>query len=44
LKNFDVNLDWLDFDKSKSDVNINEKEYDENINTNYECPRCGYKW
>ena len=20
------------------------KEYDENINTEYECPKCGYKW
>ncbi|GAF68304.1 unnamed protein product, partial [marine sediment metagenome] len=23
---------------------INEKEYDENLETENECPKCGYKW
>ncbi len=27
-----------------SDVEINEKELDENIATDKECPSCGYKW
>ena len=27
-----------------SDVEINEKELDENISTEKECPSCGYKW
>lgn len=26
------------------DVNINEKELDEQIETNQECPKCGYVW
>jgi hypothetical protein len=26
------------------EIEINEKELDENIETNQECPSCGYKW
>jgi hypothetical protein len=26
------------------EIQINEKEVDENIETDYECPRCGYRW
>ena len=40
--------DWgIDEDALKlSKLNFDEeqKEYDENIETNNECPRCGYKW
>lgn len=31
-------------DVADKEVEINEKELDENIETNQECPSCGYKW
>ncbi|HNR65431.1 MAG TPA: ParB N-terminal domain-containing protein [Atribacterota bacterium] len=39
---------WDDFSMEgqgeKSDEDIKEKELDENIETDHECPSCGYKW
>lgn len=39
-------LDLDNFEKSffKDDSKEKEKEIDENINTDNECPKCGYKW
>jgi len=44
LKDLNVDMDWLDFDKSESKYIPIEKEYDENIPIENECPKCGYKW
>jgi len=42
---FDINLLGLkDFVLDMSEVSIKEKELDENIPTDKECPSCGYKW
>lgn len=37
IKNFTI-------DPPASDVEIDEKELDENLDTHQECPSCGYKW
>ena len=47
--NFDLDLTMFDGDELKSlfgskEVEIKEKELDENIPTEKECPSCGYKW
>lgn len=52
LKGFDEPLDIPGIDESfldelSPDLNeedIKEKEIDENIETEHECPKCGYKW
>lgn len=47
LHDFDFpsfNMDNFEFEFFKDTVDINEKELDENINTEKECPSCGYKW
>jgi hypothetical protein len=45
---FEINLlgmkDFVLDPSEMSDVDINEKELDENISTDKECPSCGYKW
>ena len=45
---FDLDLTMFDADEIKEflpkEVKINEKELDENISTEKECPSCGYKW
>lgn len=53
---FDLNLTGFDGDMIEKALNPDEpppiaeqppeefKEYDENIPTNCECPKCGYKW
>ncbi len=44
---FDIDLLGIkDFvlDPSELETEINEKELDENIPTDKECPSCGYKW
>lgn len=43
---FDIDLLGLkDFTiDPHGEVSINEKELDENLNTDHECPSCGYKW
>ncbi len=42
------NIDLLGIKEFSSaefgEVEINEKELDENIHTDKECPSCGYKW
>ncbi len=45
----DFDLDLLGIkaftlDPGEGEVEINEKELDENISTDKECPSCGYKW
>lgn len=43
----DFDLDLLgikDFSLDPSEKEYNEKEIDENIKTEKECPSCGYKW
>ena len=51
LKTDGYNLDLTMFDASErttfetiSEVEIKEKEMDENLHTEKECPSCGYKW
>jgi hypothetical protein len=40
-----IDEDFLDELNSESDIEeIKEKEIDENIKTENECPKCGYKW
>lgn len=42
---FDIDLLGLkDFTLDPGEIAIKEKELDENINTEKECPSCGYKW
>ena len=38
------NIDFKKFNASYFDIPIKEEEVDENIETNHECPNCGYKW
>ncbi len=43
----DFDLDLLGikgFGLDPGEIDINEKELDENISTDKECPSCGYKW
>lgn len=43
----ELNLDMLglkDFKLDVSELEINEKEVDENIKTEHTCPSCGYVW
>jgi hypothetical protein len=45
----DFDLDMLGIpefkiDLDQNDIEIREKELDENIMTDKECPSCGYKW
>lgn len=42
-----IDLDYFGFKDLKvdpSEITIKEKELDENIHTDKECPSCGYKW
>ena len=42
---FDIDLLGLkDFSVDPSEKTFNEKEIDENIDTEHECPKCGYKY
>lgn len=42
---FDIDLLGIkDFKIDPSEIEIREKEIDENLSTNKECPSCGYKW
>lgn len=43
----DFDIEWLglkDFSIEPMDKEFNEKEVDENIKTEKECPSCGFKW
>jgi len=40
LKDWGVDLPEVE----NMDIKIDEKEFDENIETENECPKCGYKW
>jgi len=48
----DINFDMFGFDEidlksllgESQEVEIKEQEFDENMETNHECPSCGYKW
>lgn len=45
LKDLDLDLLGIpDFQIDNKYVDPNEKELDENIPTDHECPSCGYKW
>jgi hypothetical protein len=47
LRDYDfpnLDLDKFEMEFFKDTVEINEKEVDENIETEKECPSCGYKW
>jgi len=55
MKRFDLNIDYMseivDFNVDNlkhiyldKNIDNDEKEYDENINTEHICPKCGYKW
>ena len=38
-------IDWgFDEDELNFEMTAKEQEIDENINTEFECPKCGYKW
>jgi len=50
---WDAEADWDDVDLDSWDIELpqmgtepenKEKEVDENIETDHECPKCGYKW
>lgn len=43
IKNDEFKAEYFEETKS-SEGEIKEKEIDENINTNHECPSCGYVW
>lgn len=45
LPDFDIDsfkINFLNFESSFA--KINEEEIDENLNTDHECPSCGYEW
>lgn len=45
IKDFELlGLDQFKLHELSGEIDINEKELDENINTEHECPSCGYKW
>jgi len=48
IEPMNIELPGIDVELIKSNFqlyeNPNEKEVDENIETNNECPKCGYKW
>jgi ParB-like chromosome segregation protein Spo0J len=52
FEDFDIDLDLInDIEIPELDIKLEEleeepkeKEYDENLETENECPRCGYKW
>ena len=49
LKELDFNTDLTGFSTAnlediKKDINKEPKEIDENLSTDHQCPKCGYKW
>lgn len=44
IPELDFHIDGFGVDISDKIEEPNEKELDENINTEHECPSCGYKW
>lgn len=40
----DEDLEELRLVKEDIEINIKEKEFDENITTTNKCPKCGYEW
>lgn len=39
-----ISIDEFEYLKDIENIEIKEKEFDENIETENECPKCGYKW
>jgi len=44
LVDLKINIPNVDMNSFKTDFKFNEKEVDENIETENECPKCGYIW